>query len=409
MRRPNIASIVNRMDTTNNVSKAKSDPRPINAQVNALRLKMSLAPLFTFAIAIVLSFGISHAIMSFPGRDKQSDSLTQLLTNYSLWLDTLSTTAGKELDVTATLLALGALTLAIFFPLNASAFGNETAEPITLQAQRIVLNELSIIAAFVTAILAWLTIPLVGLAAANTPAIILATGIAILCSAVIPLHLVRATVLRISLLDARLQRKRVSQQHQELKTTRVSKVAYYLRNRAFMSALSWVLAIGIINLIACTIVVFLTAADRSLEGAIRLALGYSLLTVLWAALTVYMIGETFVSKARGEKFFSRNVTSIFYIILTAFLTLTLWLELAYLSNTLASSILALFTPLVYGTAWVLDRRRTHLLDGYLSWRLTTEARTLKQRIVTLENRLSLTSQIAQPSHYRGGDWKRRQR
>ena len=205
-----------------------------------------LSPVCTFVFAFVLVFVFFFRNLQSSQAGEGSFSLEILASKFCLWVDGISDHFRDDFEPGSLLFALAALSVAMFLALSTTSSPPETQDTISGRANRMVLDDLSVLVAVCCAVLAWLTLLTLDLAdAGSIPDAIAACGTAWLCSATIPLHSVRADVHRLTLLETTGQQSSLEGFWRDLFLRRNS-VARWSRMRWSLSYVAWIVSAALI-------------------------------------------------------------------------------------------------------------------------------------------------------------------
>lgn len=204
------------------------------------RSSLIFFPLGTMLIALIL------ALIFFIGLGPKSqvdDDQGIVLTpfyGFFTWISSLPRIFGHDFQPGSLLFAVAAVSIAIFLALSTSTPPPENQDTVISRANRMVLDDFSVLVATVCAVMAWLTLITIDLGnPQRLPDIVAVVATAWLCSATVPLHLVRADVHRFTLLEAQKHHRVFGLQQAEFNAAS-SSLAHFSRRRELLSYILWI-------------------------------------------------------------------------------------------------------------------------------------------------------------------------
>lgn len=312
------------------------------------------------------------------------------LYGFYVWIIGLPDTFGVEFRPGSLLFALAAVSIAIFLTLSTSTPPPESQDSVIGRANRIVLDDFSVIVATSCAVLAWLTLMTIDRNPQGAPDVVAAVATAWLCSATVPLHLVRADVHRFTLSEA--------QNHHEMFSTLRAKLdrseslfARFSRQRGFVFYILWIISgatATTVIFVACTL-----AAGPAISGRTILVYVFAfLLIAAWMWFTNEILMQTSLDWRQ-----KRHVTAVGNVVLYLFCFFICSFLAYYILYTLWNSWLAGVAAVVIflapAGAALLDCRskRLGMLTGIKVRRTDTRILRLERTIEFAKRQLAVNT------------------
>lgn len=337
-------------------------------------------PLGTAAMAILFAWLLYWVFLPLGVYGPPTANPETVVFGFIRWGAHVSDNFGPNSQPGALLFALAALSIAMFLTLTTATPPPESRDTIISRANRMVMDEFSMLVAGICAVLAWLTLLTLDLEPESIPDAVAAVGTAWLCSATIPLHQVRADVHRFTLLEAQEQQRSFGTLKDALKH-RDSRLARFSRRRCNAAYSLWTapsaLAAALLFLI-CTLAGDNRAGILSRVIAFLLVLG---IAAVWAFVTQEMCLSAVLDWTQKQRFTACVTVGLYVACAITGVFLSFWL-LSNLAPLWLAIPVALCGVVLPFTAYLLDKRlsRLGLLTGIQRRRISSRIHRLGRTV-----------------------------
>lgn len=351
---------------------------------------LALFPATTMFIALIFAwmFYCLRLPGSSAGDDANADVYETLFYGFYVWIAELPRIFGDDFRPGSLLFALAAVSIAIFLTLSTANQPPEQQDTVSGRANRMVLDDFSVLVATVCAVLAWMTIMTID---RSNPQSVLefvaAVATAWLCSATVPLHIVRADVHRFTVAEAQNNRRLFSARQERLHR-RGSALAHLSRRRELLSYSVWIaLSAGASTLV---LVGYTHAAEYSFAGQmIVVYITAFIITAAWGWFTNELFMGCTLDWMQKRRVFSIFMAVLYSFCAFMFVVLVYIVLYTFWPSWIAGVVSAVMIAVPVCAA-LLDWKLNHL--GLLAG---VKARRTRNRIVRLESTIEYAkSQLA---------------
>lgn len=351
-----------------------------------IRLMISSSVMFMLAGALAWLIYWVNLLAAFSGwPETDVDTVTW---GFLRWAGNTSSNFRDDFQPGALLVALAALSIALFLALSAVPTPPEENDTINNRAARMALDDFSVVVAGVSAVLAWLSLLSVDpLLPASLPDVIIAAGTGILCSAIIPLHRVRADVHRLTLFEAR-QQLAVFEDALNKVSERPTSLSNFSKNHVKASYALWCAGAGILSVVF-TVLCVRIGSTVQLEWNALLYLLLWFIAAGWALVTteMYLAVEEF---RRKKQCASAVFYGFFYVFFVGMMFLVTCSILTTMLDFAVASLATLCGLAVPACLFAYDARPSgpRLLTGVKIRRIKSAVGRFKGTISNSERRLA---------------------
>ncbi|WP_342024976.1 hypothetical protein AAE021_07430 [Arthrobacter citreus] len=279
--------------------------KALRREKRAMRIKLMVFPLVMFISAGAMAWLIYWVNLTAGSSGPPDTDLDTVALGFIRWAGSTSSNFRDDYQPGALLVALAALSIALFLALSAVPAPLEENDTTTNRAARMALDDFSMVVAGLSALLAWLSLLSIDLRLlASLPDAIIAAGTGILCSAIMPLHRVRADVYRLTLFEAR-QQLVVFEAALRIVKGRQTSLSKFSEHRPKASYSLWCAGAGILA------VVFAVVCIRT-GSLVHLEWNTALYLLLWIIAAMWAFVTNEMCLATGEFFRKRQYVSAFF-------------------------------------------------------------------------------------------------
>lgn len=365
--------------------------KALRREKRSIQIRIMISPGVMFISAGALAWLIYWVSLGAGSSGPPNSDLDTVTWGFLRWAGSTSSNFREDFQPGAVLVALAALSIGLFLALSAVPAPLEENDTIYNRAARMALDDFSLVVAGVSAVLAWLSLLCIDLRLlASLPDAIIAAGTGILCSAIIPLHRVRADVHRLTLFEAKQQLVVFEAALDEVKS-RPTSLSEFSVNRAKTSYAAWCAGAGMLAVVFAVLCVR-TGSLVQLEWNLLLYVLLWLIAAMWAFVTNEMYLA--VGEFRRKK---QYVTAVFYGFSYVFFAVMMFLITCFILATVldfaVASLVTLSGLAVPACLYAYDAVPSgpRLLTGIKIRRIKSAVERFKGTISNSERRLAEAS------------------
>lgn len=365
--------------------------KALRREKRAMQMRLMIFPPAMFVLAGAVAWLIYWVNLAIGSSGPLKTDIDTVTWGFLRWARSTSSNFHEDFQPGALLVALAALSIALFLALSAVPAPTEENDTINNRAARMALDDFSVVVAGVSAVLAWLSLLSIDLRLlASLPDAIIAAGTGILCSAIIPLHRVRADVHRLTLLEAKQQLVVFEGALNKVKGLPTSLSKFSVKRVKTSHAL-WCAGAGILA------VVFAVLCART-GSVVQLEWNVPLYLLLWfiAAMWAFVTSEMYLAVGefrRKKQYMSAVFYGFFYVFFAVMIFLITCFILTAMLDFAVASLVTLCGLAVPACLYAYDARPNgpRLLTGVKIRRIESAVERFKGTISNSERRLTEAS------------------